>query len=79
VRRPDWSPDEDAAWGADALACGVAMLMPTRHAGETVLRFCFVNPQTTRDDVDMVIGDLAAAGGGPAQLTAPPAPSPSPP
>ena len=75
VRRPGWSPDDYAAWCADALARGVAMLMPTRHAGETVLRFCFVNPQTTRDDVDMVISDLAPAGGGPARLTAP-APSP---
>ena len=62
VRRPGWSPDDYAAWCADALARGVAMLMPTRHAGETVLRFCFVNPLTTREDVDLVLSDLAAAG-----------------
>jgi hypothetical protein len=58
VRRTGWSADDYAAWCADALARGVAMLMPTRHAGETVLRFCLVNPQTTREDVDMVLSDL---------------------
>jgi hypothetical protein len=42
-----------------ALARGVAMLMPTRHAGETVLRFCFVNPLTTREDVDLVLAALS--------------------
>ena len=62
VRRLGWSPGDYAAWCADALARGVAMLMPTRHAGETVLRFCFVNPQTTREDVDAVLFDLARAG-----------------
>ncbi|HEX5641553.1 MAG TPA: aspartate aminotransferase family protein, partial [Thermoleophilia bacterium] len=61
VRRPGWAPDDYAAWCGDALARGVAMLMPTRHAGETVLRFCFVNPLTTREDVDVVLSDLAAS------------------
>jgi L-2,4-diaminobutyrate decarboxylase len=59
VRRPGWSADDYAAWCEDALSRGVAMVMPTRHAGETVLRFCFVNPQTTREDVDQVLSDLA--------------------
>ena len=59
VRRLGWSADDYAAWCADALARGVAMLMPTRHAGETVLRFCFVNPLTTREDVDLVLAALS--------------------
>ncbi len=59
VRRLGWPADDYAAWCNDALARGVAMLMPTRHAGETVLRFCFVNPLTTREDVDLVLADLA--------------------
>ena len=59
VRRLGWSADDYAAWCEDALARGVAMLMPTKHAGETVLRFCFVNPLTTREDVDLVLADLA--------------------
>jgi hypothetical protein len=28
------------------------------YAAETVLRFCFVNPPTTREDVDLVLADL---------------------
>lgn len=59
IRRPGWSDGDYAAWCADALDRGVAMLMPTRHHGETVLRFCFVNPLTTREDIDLVLADLA--------------------
>ena len=58
VRRLGWSAEDYAAWCADALARGLAMVMPTRHQGETVLRFCFVNPLTTREDVDLVLADL---------------------
>ena len=36
------------------------MVTPTKHDGETVLRFCFVNPLTTREDVDLVLEDLTA-------------------
>ena len=59
ARRLGWSSEDYAAWCADAMARGVAMVMPTRHAGEPVLRFCFVNPLTTREDVDLVLADLA--------------------
>jgi glutamate/tyrosine decarboxylase-like PLP-dependent enzyme len=58
VRRPGWTAVDYAEWCADALARGLAMVMPTRHHGETVLRFCFVNPLTTREDVDLVLADL---------------------
>ena len=58
VRRLGWTEEDYAAWCADALARGLAMVMPTRHDGETVLRFCFVNPLTTREDVDLVLADL---------------------
>ncbi len=58
VRRLGWSADEYAAWCADALRRGVAMVMPTKHRGETVLRLCFVNPLTTREDVELVLADL---------------------
>ena len=58
VRRLGWTEEDYAYWCADALARGLAMVMPTRHDGETVLRFCFVNPLTTREDVDLVLADL---------------------
>ena len=59
VRHAGWTADDYAAWSAAAMARGVAMVMPTRHAGEPCLRFCFVNPLTTREDVDLVLADLA--------------------
>ena len=59
VRRPGWSADDYAAWCDSAMGRGVAVVLPTRLAGETLLRFCFVNPLTTREDVDLVLADLA--------------------
>ncbi len=58
-RHLGWTADDYAAWSADAIARGVAMVMPTRHGGEPCLRFCFVNPLTTREDVDLVLADLS--------------------
>jgi L-2,4-diaminobutyrate decarboxylase len=58
VRRLGWSEPRYVAWCAAALDSGLAMVTPTKHNGETVLRFCFVNPLTTRDDVDLVLDDL---------------------
>jgi len=61
VRRLGWESADYAAWCEDALRRGLAFLTPTMHAGETLLRFCFVNPLTTRDDIDLVLTDLAEA------------------
>jgi glutamate/tyrosine decarboxylase-like PLP-dependent enzyme len=58
VRRRGWTPEDYDAWCESAMARGVAMVLPTRHAGETVLRFCFINPLTTTEDVDLVLADL---------------------
>ena len=33
------------------LADGIAFVVPTAWAGETVLRICIVNPRTTVDDI----------------------------
>jgi glutamate/tyrosine decarboxylase-like PLP-dependent enzyme len=59
LRRQGWTARDYAAWSEDAMARGVTVVTPTRHAGETVLRMCFVNPLTTREDVDLVLADLA--------------------
>jgi aromatic-L-amino-acid/L-tryptophan decarboxylase len=58
VRRRGWGPAEYADWSTRAMDSGVALATPTRHDGETVLRFCFLNPLTTHADVDLVLGDL---------------------
>ena len=60
VRRRGWADAQYAIWCRDALRRGLAMVTPTKHHGETLLRFCFVNPLTTREDVDLVVEDLTA-------------------
>lgn len=37
---------------------GLAFVVPTRHRGETVLRFCFINPLTTPADVDLILASF---------------------
>ncbi len=58
-RRPGWSPADYRAWSEWALADGVAFVVPTTWAGETVLRCCFVNPRTTLDDVQLILDSMA--------------------
>jgi len=58
VRRLGWADQDYEAWCRGALQNGLAFATPTKHNGETVLRFCFVNPLTTREDVDLVLDDL---------------------
>jgi glutamate/tyrosine decarboxylase-like PLP-dependent enzyme len=58
VRRRGWQAADYDAWSTRALRRGLAFVIPTRHDGETVLRLCFVNPLTSRDDVDAVLDDL---------------------
>ena len=36
----------------------VLFVVPTTWQGETVLRFCFVNPRTTVDEVAAILEDL---------------------
>ena len=54
-RRHGWGPDDYQRWSDEALASGLALLVPTVHDGETMFRFCFVNPLTTVDDIDLVL------------------------
>jgi glutamate/tyrosine decarboxylase-like PLP-dependent enzyme len=60
-RRVGWTAAEYHAWSARALADGLAFVVPTTWAGETVLRCCFVNPRTTTADVGLIIDSLAEA------------------
>ena len=57
-RRFGWGEADYETWSTAALRSGLGVIMPTRHLGEMVLRFCFINPLTTPDDVDMVLDDL---------------------
>ncbi|HTX01314.1 MAG TPA: pyridoxal-dependent decarboxylase [Acidimicrobiales bacterium] len=65
VRRPDlsvvcffrrgWEPADYYGWSDDLLASGEAFVTPTSVAGRPAVRFCFVNPETTEDDVDLIL------------------------
>lgn len=41
-----------------ALQRGLAFAVATKHHGEAVLRLCFVNPLTSRGDVDVMLDSL---------------------
>ncbi len=57
-RRVGWRPDDYKAWSDQALADGLTLTVPTSWQGETVLRFCIVNPRTTADDLAVILTTL---------------------
>jgi glutamate/tyrosine decarboxylase-like PLP-dependent enzyme len=54
-RRVGWASEDYQRWSDQALADGLALVVPTVHDGETVFRFCFVNPTTVVDDIEMIL------------------------
>ncbi len=57
-RRNGWQPHDYEAWSGKALADGLTLTATTSWNGETLLRFCFVNPTTTAEDVRDILGSL---------------------
>ena len=57
-RRVGWEPADYSEWSERVLANGLTLTVPTTWRGETCLRFCFVNPRTTTDDVALVLDSL---------------------
>jgi len=58
-RRLGWAADEYQRWSDAALADGTAFVVPTVYDGETVFRFCFVNPTTTEADIEAILAAMA--------------------
>ena len=58
-RRLGWSARDYERWSAGLLAEGHALVTPTRHLGETITRFAFVNPRTTIEDVRAILDTMA--------------------
>lgn len=58
-RRLGWRPADYQAWSDRMLAAGEALALPTSWHGETLMRFCFINPRTTLDDVRMLLAAMA--------------------
>ena len=57
-RRVGWSPVQYRAWSDRLLHDGTAFVTPTGWAGETVLRYCVVNPRTTVADIQLIVDSL---------------------
>ena len=57
-RRLGWTPDDYASWSQRLLGEGTAFVVPSAWQGETILRFCFVNPRSTLEDVRDVLATL---------------------
>ena len=57
-RRVGWSAAQCQAWSDEELASGRSFVVPTTWRGETVLRFCIVNPLTTTDDIATILATL---------------------
>jgi L-2,4-diaminobutyrate decarboxylase len=58
LRRNGWQSQDYDAWSERALASGLGLITPTEYDGEPTLRLCFVNPQTTENDIDRIVADL---------------------
>jgi glutamate/tyrosine decarboxylase-like PLP-dependent enzyme len=58
-RRRGWSPEQYSSWSQELLDEGTALVVPTTHQGETVMRFAIVNPQTTEDDISLILDAMS--------------------
>ena len=54
-RRVGWSSSDYERWCQDLLDRQLAFVLPTTYQGERLMRFCFVNPKTTVEDVRVVL------------------------
>ena len=57
-RRTGWAALDYERWSEQLLRRGLAFVLPSSVDGETVMRFCFVNPRTTIDDVELILGTM---------------------
>ncbi|CAM8628285.1 GadB Glutamate decarboxylase and related PLP-dependent proteins [Candidatus Planktophila dulcis] len=56
--RKGWSPAQYQEWSDALLEMQIGFIPPSKHAGESILRFAFVNPWTSMDDVQMILDTL---------------------
>ncbi len=57
-RRIGWDEKQYFDWSTDLQRQGKALVMPTRWGNETVTRFCFINGNTTKQDVDEILASM---------------------
>jgi glutamate/tyrosine decarboxylase-like PLP-dependent enzyme len=56
--RIGWSDADYALWSSRLMTAGFAFVTPTRHAGRICTRFAIVNPETTVNDLAMIIDSM---------------------
>lgn len=56
--RNGWAPAQYQEWSDALLEKQIGFIPPSKHAGESILRFAFVNPWTSMDDVQMILDTL---------------------
>lgn len=57
-RRKGWSAEQYRDWTYKNHREGIALVTPTTWKNETISRFCFINPDTTEDDIDLILETL---------------------
>jgi glutamate/tyrosine decarboxylase-like PLP-dependent enzyme len=61
-RRIGWTPEDYSAWTYRNHKAGFALVTPTKwrsgEGGETVARFCFINPDTTEKDISDILDTM---------------------
>lgn len=62
-RRKGWRPDQYHGWTYRNHREGLALVTPTRwrsdeKGDETISRFCFINPETTEEDIDIILNSM---------------------
>ncbi|MBL7472693.1 pyridoxal phosphate-dependent decarboxylase family protein [Robertkochia sediminum] len=61
-RRKGWAPDDYRDWTYKNHREGVALVTPTKwrtaDGFETVARFCFINPHTTKNDIQLILDTM---------------------
>ena len=61
-RRKGWSPEDYRDWTYRNHKNGLALVTPTKwRVGaeyETISRFCFINPETTEKDIDVILESM---------------------
>lgn len=62
-RRIGWTPEDYRAWTYKNHKAGFALVAPTSwrnpNGPETVARFCFINPDTTEEDIAEILATMA--------------------
>jgi glutamate/tyrosine decarboxylase-like PLP-dependent enzyme len=61
-RRIGWTPDQYRDWTYKNHREGIALVTPTKWKtngeDETISRFCFINPDTTEADIDLILDTM---------------------